>query len=108
MTSQVGANWRPDGPVRYRTDPGSGEWVGILPATCKQGRHSLSRTGYTARTVQDTGVLRVECTACVAVRDADYAWSLVLHGPPPARAELDDGPYADIDTFFTVTRVRRG
>lgn len=86
--------------MRYRTDPITGDRVGLIPATCKRTVHSLSRTGYQAREVD--GLLRVACIACAQIPSPDYAWVLTTSGPRPVRAELDDDPYTDITPHFIL------
>lgn len=104
-----GNTWRPDGRVRYRTDHATGERVGILPATCKRGRHTFVGGQYEATVSRPNGleVLRVACLGCRAENDPDYAWLLTLEGPTPARAELDDRPYSDIEPRFMQRPVGR-
>jgi hypothetical protein len=104
--SLPGSGWRPDGPVMYRTDPLTGELVGIIPATCKRGLHSHHKLGYRAREDAD-GYLIVECTFCVDAHLADGYWTLVLDGPRPVRAELDDGPYGKHEPHFVEASSRR-
>jgi hypothetical protein len=101
MTTEAGRNWRPDGAVRYRTDPASGQRVGVLPETCKRGQHSLHQVGYTART-RPPDLLVIACNACRAALDPDYAWTLTLTQPTPPRAELDDMVYLDIEPHFIM------
>lgn len=95
MRAGIGASWRPDGDVVYRTGS-SGELVGVLPARCRRGAHDLHREGYKA--TETGGVLRVSCTACSAQNRPDHAWSLQTRGCRPARAELDDTPYTETRT----------
>lgn len=104
--------WRPDGHVRYRTIA-HGQRVGIIPRHCKLRRHDLSVTGYTAKVrrgsdqhpAERDDLLVVACTACNRDRNPDYAWTLVLSGPAPARAEMDDGPYADITPHYVQAPI---
>lgn len=78
-TFNRGSRWRPDGPVRYRTDSTAGVRIGILPATCKRGLHSLTDSRYQATVVDD--LLRVACVACEEQHDPDYCWTLTLSDP---------------------------
>jgi hypothetical protein len=88
-----GSTWRPDADVVYRIDS-TGERIGVLPATCRTGEHSLHKVGYRAH---DTGAgyLHISCNACFQRTPPrpDHYWSLRLNGPTPPRAELDDTPY---------------
>lgn len=93
MHAGIGATWRPDGDVVYRTGS-CGERVGVLPARCRRNAHDLHREGY--RAIEQDGVLRVSCSACSAERRADHAWALQTRGRQPDRAELDDTPYREI------------
>jgi hypothetical protein len=43
-----GSAWKPDADVVYRIDE-LGERIGVIPATCRNGEHSLHRVGYRAR-----------------------------------------------------------
>ncbi|MET0134979.1 MAG: hypothetical protein ABW215_15475 [Kibdelosporangium sp.] len=88
-----GSTWQPDGDLIYRTDA-LGERIGILPATCRRGEHSLHRVGYRAHDTQ-AGHLQLSCNACFATTPprSDHYWALRLTEPTPARAELDDEPY---------------
>ncbi|MEV4317146.1 hypothetical protein [Actinocrispum sp. NPDC049592] len=88
-----GSRWTPHGDLLYRTDR-HGTRVGILPATCLRGEHSLHAVGYRAIETGD-GHLRVVCQACVSQTPPypDNYWTLRLTEPTPARAELDDAPY---------------
>ncbi|MGZ3140446.1 hypothetical protein ACVDFE_00215 [Lentzea chajnantorensis] len=95
---------RPDAQVRYRID--AGERVGVLPASCKRGKHSLTQVGYRATTHGD--VLHVSCEACAAEPNPDHYWTLQLEGALPARAELDDGPYRDVQPRFISRPVTAG
>jgi hypothetical protein len=92
----VGEAWRPDARVVFRTDD-LGARIGVLPATCRSGQHSLFVTGYTTR-MSGKRLPQVACTPCTAARPPrpDSTWSLLVDGPPPDRAELDDEPYADL------------
>ncbi|MFI6100809.1 hypothetical protein ACIA8G_35115 [Lentzea sp. NPDC051213] len=99
---KIGAGSRPDGVVRYRTDR-DGTRVGVLPARCKRQLHSLHEAGYKA--VAEGGELRVTCTACWDEPNPDHSWHLTLTKPTPARAELDDAPYAGITPHFQQTPV---
>jgi hypothetical protein len=81
-----GSQWHSDGDLIYRTDE-LGVRIGVLPATCRLGAHSLAQVGYRAHNTQE-GTLTVRCNAC-----RDTSWRLRLTGEPPARAELDDLPY---------------
>jgi hypothetical protein len=88
-----GSPWQPDLDLIYRTDA-LGVRVGVLPATCRRGEHSLHQAGYRAHDT-NSGYLHVSCNAChgeVPPRP-DHYWALRLTGPAPARAELDDEPY---------------
>ena len=85
----VGGEARPDGPVHYRVD-GTGWRVGILPATCKRGLHSLHQAGY--RAAEKDGELRVTCQACAAEPHPDHSWRLSTTEPRPEAAELDELP----------------
>jgi hypothetical protein len=102
-----GSRWQPDGDLVYRTD-GQGIRVGVLPATCRRGEHSLHAVGYRAH---DTGAghLQVSCDACnkyvPPVRD--QYWALRLTGPTPERAELDDTPYLELRKRIAAKGVRR-
>lgn len=104
MTLDVGKGWRPDGPAQYRHDPTTGRRVGVLPATCKRGTHSLHEVGYRA-TERGDGVLVVSCAACSAIPDPDHSWYLTTTAPTPAAAELDDTAYADIEPRFVERRL---
>jgi hypothetical protein len=105
MQPGVGGRWRPDGAVHYRRD-GSGQRVGMIPATCKRGLHNLAQGGYRTRVADGDGtLLKVMCTACSAAHDPDYAWSLTIAGAPPDRVEMDDEPYQDVKAFFVVRRA---
>lgn len=94
----VGARWQPDGPVAYRHDP-AGTLVALLPRHCRRGEHDLHDVGYQA--TEAGGVLRVSCAACTYATRADHAWALTVGSSHPARAELDDGPYAELRTRLT-------
>jgi hypothetical protein len=80
----------PDGTARYRIDS-TGTRVVIVPATCKQGLHSLTATGY--RAISGSDELRLICVACAAVDAETHHWRLTMTGSTPDRAELDDEPY---------------
>lgn len=105
---EAGTPWRSDGYVRYRT-VADGR-VGIIPRTCKRRRHDLWATGYTARVhrgaqqrpPRSEDHLVIGCNACDRTFDVDYAWTLVLYGPPPARVEMDDAPYRDARPHFVA------
>ncbi len=97
----IGRGAGPDGAVRYRQE--LGVRVGIAPATCKRGLHSLHEVGYTAHVVDSE--LRVSCEACVGEPHPDHCWRLTVQGPAPARAELDDAPYAGIVPNFVQRPV---
>lgn len=105
--------WRPDGDVRYRTGH-HGERIGIIPRRCKRRRHDLAVTGYTARVTKgaDQHPRRIEdylvvtCTACSDAPHPDHSWTLILTGDAPARAEMDDDPYADIRPHYIAIPVR--
>jgi hypothetical protein len=75
-----------DGDLIYRTDE-LGARIGVLPATCRLGLHSLAQVGYRAHNTPE-GHLSVSCNGC-----HDTSWTLRLTEEPPARAELDDQPY---------------
>lgn len=105
MTTDIGMRWRPDGPVRYRFDAATGRRIGILPATCKRGAHSLADVGYTA-TVRG-GHLVVRCSACADIPKPDHSWTLTTTEPPPDSAELDDRPYVGIDPCFVARPAQR-
>lgn len=100
MSFDVGRNWRPDGQLHYRRDPVTGKRIGVLPATCKRGEHSLDRVGYRATEREDH--LVIQCAACAAAPHPDHSWCLVTSAPTPDSAELDDEPYAAITPLFTV------
>lgn len=89
----------------YRTDPATGDRVGVLPRTCKRGLHDLYRSGYTPQ-MRGESLLAIACIACRDVdHSPDYAWSLTTSGPPPARAELDDKPYEGHQPQFQQVKV---
>lgn len=101
----IGASWRPHGKVVYRVDP-TGARVGVLPATCRRGPHSLHKVGY--RATEAAGVLHVSCSACgdTTPPHPQHYWALETSGPPPDRAELDDRPYAEpLAEIRTVPRA---
>ncbi len=91
-----GSPWKPHGDLIYRTDR-HGTRVGILPATCLRGEHSLHALGYRAIETGD-GHLEVVCQACVSQTPPypDNSWILRLTEPTPTRAELDDAPYQSL------------
>lgn len=84
-----------DAEVRYRID-GTGERIGVLPATCRATTHSLHAVGYRAFITEGDGTLQISCNACPAANNPDHYWWLTLNGPAPERAELDDEPYRDV------------
>ncbi len=90
-----GSRWKPDGDLIYRTDRYGGR-VGILPATCRHGDHSLHTVGYRAH--DSEGCLRIVCQACISQTPPrrDNYWALRLTEPTPPRAELDDSPYEEL------------
>lgn len=92
---------RPDTQVRYRSD--AGERIGVLPASCKRGKHSLATVGYKA-TAHDA-VLNLSCEACAAEPHPDHFWVLQLEGDPPARVELDDQAYRGVLPRFIAKPV---
>ncbi|UVS80613.1 hypothetical protein [Actinokineospora sp. UTMC 2448] len=94
----------PDGEVRYHRDS-IGARVGVLPATCKVGIHSVSKTGY--RAIERNGVLYLSCTACSEDLDPDHFWALRTDGPSPSRIELDDAPYLAMTRNMVVPDRRR-
>lgn len=102
MTTQIGQNWRPDGHVRYRTDS-VGARVAVLPRTCKRRLHDLA-VAYQA--IEVDGELRVTCLACSKAPRPDHTWHLITTPPLPDRAELDDGPYADIEPVLGEVSIR--
>nr|WP_083472537.1 hypothetical protein [Kibdelosporangium phytohabitans] len=101
----VGSKWRPHGDVVYRTD-NLGARVGVLPATCFSGEHSLHVVGY--RALELESYLKITCLACDDKTSprADYYWALYTTPPRPDRAELDDAPYKDL-TEQIAQRKRR-
>lgn len=103
MKYGIGFGSRPDGPVRYRIDGTTGRRIGILPATCKRGKHALHLMGYEAS--ERDGELRLACLSCQADRDPDYAWRLTTTPPAPDAAELDDRPYAGVDPHFQQNSI---
>lgn len=99
----VGANARADGDVRYRV--AHGVRIGILPATCKRGLHSLARCGY-IHSVDDTqNLLRITCLVCCAEPHPDHTWRLRMVPPAPAAAELDDSFYRDVVPQFQAREI---
>jgi hypothetical protein len=90
-----GSTWQPHGDVVYRVD-NLGARVGVLPATCLRGDHSLHAVGY--RAYQHEGHVQILCNACNGHKPPrpDSYWALRTAPPLPARAELDDGPYRDL------------
>lgn len=105
MRTPEGKGARPDGPVRYRHDAQTGRRIGILPATCKRGEHSLAVTGY--RAIETGILLQVSCDVCCEKPHPDHAWRLTTTAPPPDAAELDDGAYKGIDPHFVARPIRR-
>lgn len=105
MSLDVGTKWRPDGPVRYRYDVVTGKRIGIMPATCKRGVHSLAEVGYEA--TERDGRLVIRCKACAAIPKPDHSWHLTSTAPTPSSAELADGPYVGIDPHFVARPVAR-
>jgi hypothetical protein len=99
-----GSRWRPDGDLIYRTDQ-HGTRIGVLPATCRSGEHSLHRVGYRAHDT-NAGHLQISCNACHnrTPPRADHYWSLRLTEPTPERAELDDEPYQGLLTQLATAR----
>lgn len=97
----IGDGVRADGLVRYRIDR-DGARIGVLPATCKRGLHTLVEN-YTASA--ESGTLRVTCETCANAPHPDHSWRLELSGEPPERAELDDTAYVDIEPVFQVRPV---
>ncbi|TCO60825.1 hypothetical protein [Actinocrispum wychmicini] len=91
-----GSMWQSDGDVIYRTDA-VGERVGVFPATCRRGEHSLDNVGYRAHDTGE-GFLQISCNACFQETPPryDHYWVLRLSGPAPARAEIDDQPYLNL------------
>lgn len=104
MQTLGGRGARPDGAMRYRIDVHTGRRIGILPATCKRGEHSLTEVGYQA--TEHDGVLHVTCRACRAVPKPDHSWHLTTTPPAPDAAELDDSTYANIRPHFAERAVR--
>ncbi|MBP2330609.1 hypothetical protein JOF56_010994 [Kibdelosporangium banguiense] len=102
----VGSKWQPHGDVVYRIDR-LGARVGILPATCLRGEHSLDAVGYKAN--QTATHLQIVCTACVGSTPPrwDNYWALRTTPPLPDRAELDDGPYQDLIRKLAAQRTER-
>lgn len=95
----VGQAMRLDGAVHYRVDP-LGRRVGVLPATCKRGLHSLAKTGYSHALNDEQQTLRITCPVCMAEGHPDHTWRLTTTPPLPASAELDDGAYRGIEPQF--------
>ena len=91
-----GSTWQSDGDMLYRTDTLGGR-IGVLPATCRRGEHSLHKVGYRAHDT-GTGFLHLSCNACYKDTPprADHFWALRLTGPTPPQAELDDEPYMNL------------
>ncbi len=95
MTNAPGTTVTVHGNLVYRLDQ-VGERVGVIPATCRRGLHSLAVTGYRAY-VPDDEILRVSCTACNTEAPPHWdQWWLRTTAPAPDRAELDDAPYRDL------------
>ncbi|PPK63511.1 hypothetical protein V5P93_000434 [Actinokineospora auranticolor] len=95
----------PDGPVHYR-HTNAGERIGVIPATCKAGAHSLARVGYIAQASEAEGVVRISCRACNEDVDVDHFWVLALSGAPPYSVELDDEPYRAMVPLMVDARGR--
>jgi hypothetical protein len=92
-----GSAWKPDADVIYRIDE-LGERIGVIPATCRNGEHSLNRVGYRAHETPDGNYLHISCNACAGRTPPrpDHYWALHLTGPKPRRAEMNDDPYQDL------------
>jgi hypothetical protein len=86
---------RTDASLVYRYDR-LGDCVGVIPATCRRGIHSLWTVGYDW--MRDINILKLSCRGCSeGHRPAwDSAWSLLLTRPDPERVEMDDGPYISV------------
>jgi len=71
----VGSNWQPHGDVKYRVDA-LGARIGVLPATCLRGAHSLHTVGYKARQLDSH--VQIICNACndETPPRPDYYWAL--------------------------------
>ena len=100
----VGTNSRVDGDVQYRVTE-HGTRVGILPATCKRGLHSLAETGYSHTDSDKENLLHITCPMCLAEPHPDHTWRLRTTPPAPAAAELDDSAYSDVEPQFQAPPI---
>lgn len=82
--------------MRYRTDLRTGQRTGILPLTCRAGRHILAGPDRYLVTVAGDDLLAIMCLACRDDGVPRDSWVLRHYGPQPDRVVLDDTPYQDI------------
>jgi hypothetical protein len=102
----VGLDVVVDGWVRYRTDHHAGDRTGILPWSCRSGRHRLGPGRYLV-TAAGPNLLEVGCLACRDEGVTPDAWVLQTYGPPPRSVVLDDAPYRDIGISEADRQARR-
>lgn len=93
------ASCEPDGDVQYRYGEIQ-QLIGILPATCRIGKHQLHNVGYTPEKVDRRDLPPLLLVYCNECGPAEVPWVLVrTKAQDPMRSELDDDRYRHLRPF---------